>query len=110
MRPETEERVENLRSRTKAAKNQLDDAKKQFGENKDEYLREQIKQAYFWLDDVETLHLSTLEEDRFPPRTLAEESTIISHANFHLTNVALPLVTNISGWASTYGPLFQSIG
>jgi hypothetical protein len=110
MLPETEKLVENIRHRTSAAKVDLEQAIKLFGDNDDKFLHDQIRLARFWLADVETDHLSMLKEDRFPPRTLADESLIVASAEIHLTDIALPMVAKICGWAKTYGSKFQAIG
>jgi len=110
MQPATQKRVESIRSRTNAAKAELEDAVKLFGGNDDKFLHEQIKYARFWLGDIETDHLSMLKEDRFPPRTLADESQIVGLAELQLTTKALPRVAKISGWAKAYGPQFQAVG
>jgi hypothetical protein len=110
MQPETERRVEKLRKRTDDAKKELAEAKALFGENDDEYLRSQIDRTSLMLDDVETIFLARFAEKRMPPRTLAEESAILSRAEFHLNEIALPLVRIIHKWAKQYGPAFKSIG
>ena len=110
MQPDTEKRVEGLKTRAKAAKAELDEARKRFGSNDDKYLHKQIRQVEFWLDDVERHFIAKLREDRSPPRSLAEESNILAHVDFHLNKLALPLVKNISEWSKTYGEKFQAIG
>jgi hypothetical protein len=74
MLPQTEEQVERLRNATNAAKAKLDEAKALPGDNDDDYMRGLIRQATFWLDDIETHFIAILTEDPSPPRTLAQES------------------------------------
>ena len=109
MLPETEASVLAIRQQIQSAKKQLDEAKKRFGNNRDKYLLEQIKYAYWWLDDVEKLHLAMLLENRLPPRTLAQESSILVGANAQLVT-ALAQVKRIVEWSVTYGDKFQAVG
>jgi hypothetical protein len=110
MYTETERYIEELRNRANAARRELDEAKALFGENDDEYLQSQIRQASFWLDDVETHFIAMLTESRSIPHTLTEESIIASGAEFHMNQVVSPFVKKIHDWAIRYGPNFQSIG
>ena len=109
MLPETQKQVEDLRKRTKIAAAELEQAKQRFGSNNDEFLDSQIRLATNWLKDIETHFIAMLERNESPPRSLAEESGIIGHANFHLRESVLPLVTKISDWSRRFGPNFQSI-
>jgi hypothetical protein len=110
MQPETERHVEELRKRTDDAKEELAEAKALFGDNDDKYLHSQIHHASLMLGDVETMFLAALAQQRMPPRTPAEESAILSRTEFHLNEIALPLVRIIHKWAKQYGPAFKSIG
>lgn len=108
MLPETEAQVKAIREVIKRSKEELDQAKIRFGQNDDKYLAEQMKYAFFWLDDVE-LHLGILSEDRMPPRTLAEESSILVGARAQLeTGVAQ--AKKVVDWSLQYGDKFQAIG
>jgi hypothetical protein len=110
MLPETERHVERLRNTVKAAKSKLAEARTLLGDNDDKYVSGLIRQATFWLDDVENFFIAMLAKDDVPPRTLAQESMITSHADFHLNQITLPLVKNIHDLATRYGPNFESIG
>jgi hypothetical protein len=110
MQPEIEKRVEHLRNRIAAATKELDEATARFGSNSDEYLYSRIKQAYFWLDDLETIFIAMVQEERSPPKTLTEELWILQTAETDLANITMPLVKQISLWSTTYGEKFQSIG
>lgn len=99
MLPETEEQVEGIRKRIKDAQSLLDEARVRFGDNKDEYLQEQLKHAHYWLNDVDTLFLSMLKEDRFPPRSLSEEMFIVTGALTQLESVAVPQIHRIVEWS-----------
>jgi hypothetical protein len=110
MHPETEKRVEHLRSRIATATKELDEAKARFGSNSDEYLHARIRQAEFWLGDLETLFIAMVIEKRSPPKTLSEELWILQTAETDLANITTPLVKQISQWSTTYGDKFQAIG
>jgi hypothetical protein len=110
MQAETERHVEKLRKRTNDAKEELAQAKALFGDNDDKYLHSQIHRTSLMLDDVETIFLALFAQERMPPRTFAEESAVLSMAEFHLNEMALPLVRIIHTWAKQYGPAFKSIG
>jgi len=110
MRPETEKQVESLRQAVKAANEELNHVKTTLAGNDDKYINGLIRQASFWLDDVETFFIGMLREERMPPRTLAEESTIVSNAARHFDTVALPLVKNIRDLVARYGPTITSVG
>jgi hypothetical protein len=108
MLPETEAQVTAIRAAVKRSKDDLGEAKIRFGQNDDKHLAEQMKFAHFWLDDVE-LHLSILSEDRFPPRTLAEESNVLVGARAQL-ETGLAQAKKVVAWSLQYGDKFQAIG
>lgn len=110
MLPESERHVESLRNTVITAKSELAKARTLLGDNDDKYMNGLIRQATFWLDDVENFFIAMLAKDDVPPRTLAQESRITSHAAFHLNQITLPLVNNIHDLATRYGPNFKSIG
>jgi hypothetical protein len=110
MLPETELRVKALRGDASTIRMKLEHAKSLFGDNKDEYLRTTVQTAFHWLNDVETYFIRVLTDERVPPRTLAEETSIVSGAVLHLHKVVLPLINTIHEWGKEYGPHFKSIG
>lgn len=103
MYTETEKRVEILRGRVKAAKDELDEAKERFGTNTDKILAQEISKYYGWLNDIETVYIRLLEADQSWMRTLAEELTIIEGAELDLQKVDIPGIQRISGWSESHG-------
>jgi hypothetical protein len=69
-----------------------------------------LQQASNWLDDVETLFLGILKQDRMPPRSAAEESRVLDHAEFFLHRIAMPQLKAIQEMVAKFGPTVQSIG
>jgi hypothetical protein len=110
MLPETEKRVHSLRGGTNAARAKLTEAKTLLGNNDDEYMRGLIQQATHWLNDVEDHFIAVLTLHTSPPRTLAEESMIVSQAEFHLSQITLPLIKSVHETATKYGANLKSIG
>jgi hypothetical protein len=88
----------------------LAEARTLLGDNDDKYVNGLVRQATFWLDDVENFFIAMLAKDNAPPRTLPQESMITSHADFHLNQITLPLVNKIHDLVTQYGPNFKSIG
>jgi hypothetical protein len=110
MLPETEKKVANLRSRTKEAKDELEKLIAALAKNTDEYVNGLVKQAGFWLDDVETHFIAMLQEKRSPARTLTEESGIVSAAELHFSTIALSLLNYIRHIVSRHGAGVRSVG
>ena len=109
MQPQTAQYVAETRDQVRAYKTELDESIKRFGDNNNEHLLERINAAKGSLDDVEIGFLSILNEDRLPPRTLAEEAFILQNAINQLHNVAGPQVQQIREWSVTYGPNFVAL-
>ncbi len=109
MHPETAERVAFIRGRVADAKKELDRAKTALAQNDDKYINDRIKLADFWLGDVDILYLAMLEKERFPPRSLGEELSIIYGTDMHL-NSALSKIREITDMIKTYGPNVRLVG
>lgn len=109
MHPETQYFVNELRKEVKSVRSELDNARQRFGDNKDEYLHQEIEKAYVWLDDVDAMFLNALDKDRIPPRSLVEEAQILKLADHHYRNIARTLVDKIREWSVTLGPAFTAI-
>jgi hypothetical protein len=90
-----------IRQRMETASAELDSAQVLFGDNLDKFLNAQVRMARSWLDETDTLYLRRFSEERYPPRTFAEESAIISQAIAHLNAFVLPSIKQLSEWAST---------
>jgi hypothetical protein len=108
MFPETETQVALIRQRMETASAELNSAQVRFGDNFDKFLSERVRMARSWLDETDTLYLRRFSEERYPPRTLAEESVIISQAIAHLNAFVLPSIKQISEWASTIAQADQA--
>jgi hypothetical protein len=110
MHNETNERVQRIRSRVLAEKAALAELKAQLADNTDKYVKQLLQQASNGFDDVEVLFLGILQDERIPPRTPAEESRVLDHAEFFLERVAVPLLKAIQDMVAKFGPNVQSIG
>ena len=106
MHADTKQCVAELRQQIQAARGELDESIKRFGGNRDEFLLDRIKRAYFRLDDVENMFLRTLDEDRSPPRSKVEEAGILQGALNEYHNIVLPAINELRQWSVTYGPDF----
>jgi len=109
MLPESEKLVLSLRERTSAATAELNEAEKRFGENNDQRLKDHIRQARHWLNDIENHFIRRLH-DLPPERTPADEVRVLAEANVHLDTYALPAVGRIVEWSKTFGSRFKTIG
>lgn len=110
MHPDTATRVDNIRNRVKFEEKRLNEARTILVASTDEYMNGLILQAQAWLDDVEDMFIQTLEKDRVPPRTLAEELAIVHVIEMHLDTVAAPLVKTIRELIDEFGPNIKSMG
>ena len=109
MRAETELKVEAVRKAVKAGTEELTEIKAILANNTDEYINGLVRQASFWLDDVETYFLAMLKEDSMPPRTALQESRIVDWATMPLNN-AMAIIKNLNDLVKRYGPTVVSVG
>lgn len=107
MLPQTAQHVAKTRDRIRAYKTELEESIERFGENNDKNLFDQVEHAKWWLDEVETQYLAILDEERFPPLTVATEALILKAAVKRLNKVAGPQIKKIREWSVKYGPDFE---
>ncbi len=110
MRTETYDRVQSIRSKVLAGKASISDLNAQLADNTDNYVKQLLRQGSNWLDHVEALFLGSLQHERKPPRTLAEESRLLDHAGFFLEKIALPRLKAVQDMVAKFGANIQSIG
>jgi len=107
MHSETRERVERIRAKALAGKASVSDLNAQIT---DAYVKQLLKLASNWFDDVEVFWIGTLQRDRMPPRSLAEESRWLDQAEFFLESIARPQLKAVQDMVAKFGPNLQSIG
>jgi len=61
-------------------------------------------------DDLEASFVGILKTDRTPPRTVAEESRVLDHAEFVLERIAVPQLKAIQDMVAKFGPKILSTG
>jgi hypothetical protein len=102
--------MEGIRSRVLAGMASISDLKAQLAGNRDKYVNQLLQQTLNAFDDVEVLFIGILRDDRMPPRTLAEESRVLDHAEFVLERIAAPLLKAIQDMVAKFGPKILSVG
>ena len=107
MHSETNDRIQIIRSKVLAGKASISDLNAQVTDN---YVKQLLQQASNWFDDVEVQFLRNLQHDPIPPRTVAEESIWLDHAEFFLERVAVPHLKAVQDMAVKFGPKIRSIG
>ncbi len=107
MHSQTNDRIQRIRSKVLAGKASISDLNAQITDN---YVKQLLQHASNWFDDVEVHFLKNLQHDRKPPRTLAEESRWLDHAEFFLERVAVSQLKAVQDMVARFGPNIQSIG
>ena len=108
MHSEMGEHMERIHSKVQIEKSMLSDLKAQLASNTDRYVNQLLRQASNWLNEVEVLYLGILKDERFPPRTLAEETRILDQADFLLEKVTIPQLRTIQEMVTQFGLSVQS--
>jgi hypothetical protein len=106
MHKETEERVQGIRSRTRAGVAALADLKTQLALNQHEVIVHMLKSAENDFNDVDQLFLRMLREKPSIPRTVAEEAMIVDGAELVL-QIGESRLKHIQGIVTNYGPDVQ---
>jgi hypothetical protein len=104
---ETNDRIQRIQSKILAGKASISDLKSQITDNN---VKRLLQQASNWFDDVAVLFLRELQHERIPPRTLAEESKWLDHAEFFLERVAVPQLQAVKDMIAKFGPTIRLIG
>jgi hypothetical protein len=107
MHSETNDRIKRIQSKVLAGKASISDLNAQIT---DSYVKEMLQRASNWFDDVEVHFLRSIQHERTPLRTLAEESIWLDHAEFILERIAVPQLKAVRDMVAEFGPNIQSIG
>ena len=110
MHSDTNERMEGIRSRVLAGMASISDLKGQLAGKADKYVNQLLQQASNAFDDVEVSFIGILKTDRMAPRTRAEESRVLDHAEFVLDRIAVPQLKAIQDMVAKFGPKILSAG
>ena len=110
MHSDTNERMEGIRSRVLTGLASISDLKGQLAGKADKYMNQLLQHTLNAFDDVEVVFIGILNKDRMPPRTRAEESRVLDHAEFLLERIAVPQLKAIQEMVAKFGPKILSAG